>query len=103
MITMDQIVDALRISRAEFGRIFVVAQIDLVANPADRILFEGVTQLADDKQAFREALVVAQQGQFLDPFLHLISEENREDGSITKAFMDEAAKAAQDPQQQARL
>jgi Trypsin-like peptidase domain len=103
MLTIDQIVDALRISRAEFGRIFVVAQIDLVANPADRMLFEGVAKSADDKQAFREALAIAQQGQFLEPFLHLISEENREDGSITKAFIEDAAQAAQDPQQQARL
>jgi hypothetical protein len=102
-ITIDQIVDALRISRAEFGRIFVVAQIDLVANPADRILFESVTHAADDKEAFREALAIAQQGQFLDPFVHLISDENREDGTITKALVDDAASATHDPKQQARL
>ena len=59
-LTLDQIVDALRISRSEFGRIFVQAQIDLVANPADRILFDSVAHAADDKAAFREALSIAQ-------------------------------------------
>jgi hypothetical protein len=102
-MTLDQIVEALRISRAEFGRIFVVAQIDLVANPADRILFESVTHSADDKQAFREALAIAQQGQFLESFLHLISDESREDGTITKALVDDAAKSSQDSTQKARL
>ncbi|MDQ6707961.1 MAG: serine protease, partial [Acidobacteriota bacterium] len=102
-MTLDQIVDALRISRAEFGRIFVVAQMDLVADPADRILFESVTHAADDKQAFRDALAIAQQSQFLDAFLHFISEENREDGTITQALVEDAAKAAKNPQQQARL
>ena len=46
--SIAQIVNALRISRSEFGRIFVQAQMDLVENGEDRQLFDAVAHSGID-------------------------------------------------------
>ncbi len=55
-INIAQIVNALRISRSEFGRIFVQAQMALVENGDDRQPFEAVSHSGIDQKAFTEAL-----------------------------------------------
>ena len=50
-LSIDQIVDALRISRSEFGRIFVQAQIDLVAVQLKKVSGELPNLLKQKQEA----------------------------------------------------
>ena len=102
-LSITQVVNGLRISRSEFGRIFVQAQMDLVANGQDRQLFEAVTHSGSDQEAFTEALNWAEQKQLLDTMLRAIVAEGLEDGSITAALTAEAIAANQDPGRKAAL
>jgi V8-like Glu-specific endopeptidase len=102
-LTIEELVDALRISRSEFGRIFVQAQMDVVENPGDRVLFDAVSHSGVDREAFAEALRWAQQNQYLDRLVRAIVGENLEDGRITAALATEAAAASQDEGRKATL
>ena len=102
-LSIPQIVNALRISRSEFGRIFVQAQMDLVANGEDRQLFEVVARSGFDQDAFAEALTWAAQKNFLDPIVRAIVAEGLEDGSITAALTAEAMAANENAARRAAL
>jgi hypothetical protein len=102
-LTIPQIVDALRISRSEFGRVFVQAQMDLVQDPRDRTPFEAVTHAGVDRDAFTEALNWAKQSQFLDALVRAIVNAQLDDGRIAAALAAEAAAATQDPQRRSAL
>jgi len=102
-LNIPEIVKGLRISRSEFGRIFVQAQMDLVENGAERQLFEVIARSGIDKDAYSEALTWAEQKQFLDTMARAIVAEGLEDGSITAALTVEAIAANQDPGRKAAL
>lgn len=102
-LSIPQIVQGLQISRSEFGRIFLQAQMDLVENGADRQLFDTVAHSGIDAEAFSEALTWAEQKQFLDTMVRAIVAEGLEDGSITAALTAEAIAANQDPGRTAAL
>jgi hypothetical protein len=102
-LNIPEIVKGLCISRSEFGRIFVQAQMDLVENGAERQLFEVIARSGIDEDAFSEALAWAEQKQFLDTMLRAIVAEGLEDGRITAALTAEAIAANQDPGRKAAL
>jgi hypothetical protein len=102
-LNIPQIVNELQISRSEFGRIFLQAQMDPVENGQDRQLFEAAAHSRIDKEAFTEALTWAEQKQFLDAVVRAVAKETLEDGTITAALTAEAAAASQDPERKANL
>ncbi|MBS0173815.1 MAG: hypothetical protein JSR64_07255, partial [Nitrospira sp.] len=103
-LTVQQIVSGLRISRSEFGRIFLAAQMDVVVSGADRQPFDAVTHAGNDQQAFTEALNWAEQKQFLDAMVRGIVNDHLEDGSITAELAEEAmANGSTDPAHKAAL
>lgn len=102
-LSIPQIVQALRISRSEFGRIFLQAQMDLVQNGEERQPFEAVTHSGIDQDAYAEALTWADQKHFLDIMVRAIAAENLEDGSITAALTADAAATSPDPVRKAAL
>jgi hypothetical protein len=102
-LSIPQIVNGLKISRSEFGRIFVQAQMDLVETGEELQRFEAVTHSGIDEDAFSEALTWAEQKQFLDTMVRAIVAEGLEDGSITAALTAEAIAANQDPGRKAAL
>jgi hypothetical protein len=102
-LNIPDIVKALRISRSEFGRIFLQAQMDLVENGNDRQLFDAVAHSGIDQEAFSEALTWAEQKQFLEAVIRAIAFEGLEDGTITKALTAHALAASQDSGRTAAL
>jgi hypothetical protein len=81
-LTVEQIVAGLRISRGEFGRIFLQAQVDAVQNPADRASVDAVACSGVDQKAFAEALRWAQQNNYLDTIVRSVVAEGLENGSL---------------------
>ncbi len=102
-LTIPQIVDALRISRSEFGRLFLQTQIDLVDDPRNRMPFEAVTHAGADSVAFTEGLNWAQQSGLLNVLVRAVVDEQLEDGHIAAALASEAAGATNDPQHKSAL
>jgi V8-like Glu-specific endopeptidase len=102
-LTIPEIVNALRISRSEFGRIFLQAQMNLVENGEERQLFEAVTHSGGDQEAYTEALTWAEQKHFLDTLVRAIAAENLENGSVTAALTADAAANNADPAIKAAL
>jgi V8-like Glu-specific endopeptidase len=102
-LSIPQIVNALRISRSEFGRIFLQAQMGLVENGEERQLFEAVTHSGIDQEAYAEALTWADQQHFLEIMVRAIAAENLEDGSIYAALTADAAATSSDPARKAAL
>ncbi len=95
-LTIAAIADALRISRSEFGRLFLQAQAAVFDNPNDRKAFESVTQAGVDREAFEAALQWAQQKGFLPELAHAIADQGLEDGTIAEARATAAAGGAGD-------
>ena len=102
-LTIEQIAGALRISRSEFGRIFVQAQMAVAENPGERVLFDAIAHAGVDRDAFIEALRWAEQKQYLDALVRAVVAEGLEDGSITAALAAEAASISQDANRKAAL
>src|SRR5262245_59355668 len=92
---LEEIADAIKASRAEFGRLFLQAQIEVCANPADRVLFEAVGNSGVDREAFAQALAWANVKGWLEPLLHAIVDESLEDGRLTKALLEAAPQSAE--------
>src|SRR5262245_22614347 len=93
MLAIDDIVASVRASRAEFGRLFLEAQIGAVADPAQRVAFEAVATSGVDPESFAAALKYAQAQGWLEPLVHAIVDEGREDGRLAKALVTERANA----------
>jgi Trypsin-like peptidase domain len=91
MLAIDDIVASVRASRAEFGRLFLEAQVGTVS--AQRVAFEAVAASAagGDAGSFTAALRYAQAQGWLEPLVHAIVDEGREDGRIAQALMTEKA------------
>jgi hypothetical protein len=70
-----------------------VAQIDAVADPSQRVAFEAVATSGVDVESFAAALQYAQANGWLEPLVHAIVEEGREDGRLTEALVKEKANA----------
>lgn len=84
-LTASEIAGALRISRSEFGRLFLQAQAAVFDEPNDREAFHSVTQAGVDREAFEAALQWAEQRGFLAELAHRIADEGLEDGTIAQA------------------
>src|SRR5215475_15239995 len=93
MLPIERIVAALRVSRTEFGNLFLQAQVNL---PIDqRRTFEAITRKASDPEAFAEALGFASAQGWLEDLVATIIDEGLEDGSLTQELA-EAARASND-------
>jgi hypothetical protein len=92
LLAPHEIVQALRITRAEFARIFLQAQIDRPASK--RIEAEAVFKNPDRDLAFKEALLFARNKGFLREFTLLAANHKLEDGRITKALANEQSGGA---------
>ncbi|MBO0720271.1 MAG: trypsin-like peptidase domain-containing protein [Blastocatellia bacterium] len=90
MLPIEKIVKALRVTRTEFGNLFLQAQVD--SPISDRKPFEAVTRKAADAEAFADALGFAQAEGWLDKLVVMIIDEGLEDGTLTQ----ELAESAQD-------
>jgi hypothetical protein len=91
-LTIDELVAALRISRAAFGDLYLQAQAMFgVPGPA-RKQFEAVGLAADDREAYRNALTVARANGWLDPLLDFIVAQGLEDGHLAQAFAEDASR-----------
>ena len=93
MLPIEDIVEAVRASRAEFGRLFLEAQIAAVSDPARRVAFEAVAQSGVDTDSFAEALRYAQAQGWLDPLVHAIVDDGREDGRLAQLLVTEKVNA----------
>lgn len=102
-ISIEEIVSGLKISRSEFGRIFLQAQMNTVQNPNDRVLFDAVVHSGIDQTAFKEALEWAQRTGYLEDLVRAIVAEGLEDGSITAALAREALASGGSSEQKAAL
>jgi Trypsin-like peptidase domain len=93
MLAIQDIVASIRASRAEFGRLFLEAQIGAVADPSQRVAFEAVATSGVDAESFAAALQYANAQGWLEPLVHAIIDEGREDGRLTQALVKEKANA----------
>ncbi len=91
MLAIDDIVASVRASRAEFGRLFEQAQVGTAT--VQRVAFEAVAASTPggDTESFTAALRYAQAQGWLEPLVHAIVDEGREDGRIAQALMTEKA------------
>lgn len=90
MLTIPAIATSIRASRAEFGRLFLQAQIDFVS-PVDRVHFEAIAQSSEDVQAFTVGLTFAQTKGWLDALIDAIVDAGLDDGKITEAKLRRGA------------
>jgi hypothetical protein len=98
MPTIDQITDALKITRDEFSEVFLKAQTSI---PGERITFKSITSKQPDKEAFRDALAYADNKGWIEFVIDIIMDEGLEDGSLTRITTEEALTAKANPQLQA--
>jgi hypothetical protein len=103
MLPINEIVSALKISRSEFGNCFLQAQVSLGVLRAQRRTFESVTQAADDKQAYTDALGEAQLHDWLDELVDIIVRQELETGEISRKLTEAAAKTDQTAELQAMV
>jgi hypothetical protein len=100
MLTIDEIVGALKISRSEFGNCFLQAQINHSVRVEERELFEAVTQEADNAQAFATALTLAQTRGWLDTLVRLIDQQGLAGEELSRRLFEEDVEASNDPRLQ---
>ena len=98
-LTIDNIVNALRINRDDFDTLFQQTQVGMPDTLRRSLI--GTSLEADDKQAFRAALAYAESQNFLDEFLESIVKESLEDGTIGIALKEAALSKNNDPSLQA--
>jgi hypothetical protein len=91
VLSIDKILQALKATREEFGRLFLQAQAQANVGAYDRKHFEAVAASMPDADAFRTALLHAQARGWLETLLDLIIEEGLEDGSLTRALAEARA------------
>ena len=94
MLTVDQILNALKTTREEFGSLFLQAQAQADVGALDRRHFEAVAASLPETEAFRTALLYAQAQGWLDVLADIIIEEGLEDGSLTRALAEAGAGGA---------
>lgn len=82
MITVEQVVDAIRATRTEFSVAFLQAQTNSVAE--ERIAFEVVSQLVNEREAYREALLFAQGKGFFEILIDTLINISLEDGALKR-------------------
>jgi hypothetical protein len=91
VLSIDKILQALKTTREEFGRLFLQAQAQTNVGAYDRKHFEAVEASTPDADPFRAALLYAQARGWLDILLNIIIDEGLEDGSLTRALAEERA------------
>lgn len=85
MISIAKIVAAVRASRSEFANVFLQAQVGLPVE--QRLAFDAVARTADDREAFRQALLHAQTQRFVGDLVGALVAENLEDGTLTQELV----------------
>jgi len=99
-LTIDNIVNALKINRADFDNFFQQVQVGLPERL--RRSLDGLSQDADDNKAFAVALAYAQAQHFLTMFLECIVQQSLEkDGAIGLALKEAALNKNNNPSLQA--
>lgn len=88
MPTIEQILTALKTTRAAFANVFMQVQVGLPEE--NRRAFEAIAPIADDTEAFRTALQYAQNQQLLRPLVERLINERQEDGTLTQALAEAA-------------
>ncbi|WP_031364648.1 trypsin-like serine peptidase [Caballeronia sordidicola] len=86
-LSIPEIVASLRVSRAEFARLFLQVQADEGLVPEGRVEFEGIALEGVDSEAFTTGLLHAQNKGWLKPLVHLIVQNGLEDGGMAKALI----------------
>ena len=82
-----EIVPALKITRAEFDRIFLQAQVELEVDPAKRVHFEAVTMKGPDADAFAEALQYAAARDWLEMIVYMIVRDGLADATLRQQIL----------------
>lgn len=82
MLTVDEVVQALNISRDRFAHVFLQAQYELDTDA--RKEFKPFALSPDDKESFRVALNYASQKGFLNAFVKLVMNRGFDDGALLK-------------------
>lgn len=100
MLTIDEIVSTLKISRSEFGNCFLRAQINHNVRLQERETFESVTHEADNAQAYTTALTLAEARGWLDTLVRLIDQQGLASGELSRRLFEEDVKGSNDPQLQ---
>lgn len=82
MLTVDEVVNALAISRQQFAIVFLQAQYDIPVD--DRVGFDALGLSSDDKQSFKKALDYASAKGFFTGFLKLLINRGFDNGDLMK-------------------
>lgn len=91
MVSVEQILEALKTTRDEFGRLYVQAQVRAGIGARERIDFNGIAESLPDKTAYEKALREAEQKGWLGEFVKLLVEENRQTGALTRVLAEAMA------------
>jgi hypothetical protein len=91
VLSVDQILKALKTTREEFGRLFLQAQAKANVGARDRKHFEAVAASQPETDAFRTALLYAQAQGWLGELLDIVIAEGLEDGGLTRALAESRA------------
>ncbi|HEX8635319.1 MAG TPA: trypsin-like peptidase domain-containing protein [Pyrinomonadaceae bacterium] len=91
MVAIQTILDALKTTREEFGRLFLQAQAQVGIGAYDRKNFEAIALSLPDRAAYETALRYAQAQGWFDTLVNLIIEANLQNGSLTRAIAESHA------------
>ena len=83
MLSVDEIITSLRLSRSDFAQLYIQAQRNLPLQ--SRVLFETIESgTTSQETAFRAALLQAAARSFLPLFVELVARSGLEDGKLVK-------------------
>lgn len=91
MVSVEQILEALKTTREEFGRLYVQAQVRAGIGARERIDFNGIAESLPDKIAYEKGLRESEQKGWLGEFVKLLIEENRQTGALTRVLAEAMA------------
>ena len=90
MLSIQEIAEAIRATRVDFGIAFMQAQVAAGIPDAARNRFEAIATSPDNKEAFQQALLHAQQKTWFNDLIDAILANRLDDGRIATALANAA-------------
>ena len=90
MLSVQEIAESIRATRVDFGIAFMQAQVAAGLPDADRNRFEAIATSPDNKEAFQQALLHAQQKTWFNDLIDAILANRLDDGRIATALANAA-------------